>query len=143
MKTEARQARVYLDTSAYLSILLKDPMSRPLRARLRGKIICVSSLLVIEAERNLVRLFRQGDLTEAEWNRAQNQFRDDIESFIIRDWTFDLCLTGQFPAIRTPRSGDLAHLRTALWFAGQGGLDAFLTLDIRQEAAAREMGLPI
>lgn len=46
------------------------------------------------------------------------------------------------PAVATPRSLDLTHIRTALWFHAQQPIDRFLTIDQAQAAAARELGLP-
>jgi hypothetical protein len=45
--------------------------------------------------------------------------------------------------VSTPRSLDLAHLRTALWFHTAEPLDRFVTLDVSQEDAAKELGLPV
>jgi len=47
------------------------------------------------------------------------------------------------PAIATPRSLDLAHLRTALWFHRDARLARFMTMDRSQEEAAKEWGLPV
>jgi hypothetical protein len=47
------------------------------------------------------------------------------------------------PAVSTPRSLDLAHLRTALWFHQQERLMRFVSLDEWQTIAARELGLPV
>jgi hypothetical protein len=55
----------------------------------------------------------------------------------------DLCLSNVLPAIATPRSLDLAHLRTAMWFHAVERLDRFITLDASQAQNARELGLPI
>jgi hypothetical protein len=60
-----------------------------------------------------------------------------------RDLTLDLCAAPAMPALSTPRSLDLAHLQTARWFPGVAPLDRFVTLDADQEAAARELGLPV
>jgi hypothetical protein len=46
------------------------------------------------------------------------------------------------PAVATPRSLDLAHLRTALWFHATEPIDRFVTMDASQAEAARELGLP-
>jgi len=46
------------------------------------------------------------------------------------------------PAVITPRSLDMAHLRTALWFHAQVPLTKFVTLDTAQAQAGRELGLP-
>jgi hypothetical protein len=66
----------------------------------------------------------------------------DIDLFVLRDLTLDLCLSNILPAVITPRSLDLAHLRTALWFHGAEPIDRFLTMDAPQAEAARELGLP-
>jgi hypothetical protein len=47
------------------------------------------------------------------------------------------------PAVATPRSLDLAHLRTALWFHAVEPIDRFLTMDESQAEAAKELGLPV
>jgi hypothetical protein len=44
--------------------------------------------------------------------------------------------------VSTPRTLDLAHLRTALWFHAQEPLTRFVSLDAAQREAAKELGLP-
>lgn len=135
-------SRVYLDTSLYLGVLLGEASAKPILKSLAKKILCSSMLLLIEAERNLVRLSREGILSAQDYHKAADQLKDDREKFLLREVTADLCLTGRFPPVRLPRSGDLVHLRTALWFQANGGLDAFLTLDKTQKEAAADFGLP-
>jgi hypothetical protein len=67
---------------------------------------------------------------------------EDIEQFNLRDLTLDLCDALPIPAVITPRSLDLAHLRTAAWFHAEAPLTRFVTLDTAQAQAARELGLP-
>ncbi len=67
----------------------------------------------------------------------------DSEELALRDLTLDMCTSSAMPAVATPRSLDLAHLRTALWFHADAPLDRFLTLDTAQGHAARELGLPV
>jgi hypothetical protein len=43
----------------------------------------------------------------------------------------------------TPRSPDLVHLRTALWFDEQSKLSRFVSLDEEQNLSAAEPGLPV
>lgn len=100
-------------------------------------------MLLIESERNIVRLSRQGLLDDIEYDRACEHLIRDKELFLLRDVTPDLCLSGLFPAVRTPRSIDLIHLRTALWFVEHGGLAKFITTDAVQLRAAEEIGLPV
>ena len=72
-----------------------------------------------------------------------NQLKIDLESFLLRDLTIDLCLTGFYPPVRTPRTSDLIHLRTAQWFQQNGGLELFVTLDKDQRHAAIDVGLSV
>ena len=60
----------------------------------------------------------------------------------VVDLTLDLCAGVEMPAVSTPRSLDLAHLRAARWFHEDEKLRRFVTLDETQEIAARELGLP-
>lgn len=135
--------RVYLDTSAYLAILLGEKQADTVSKFIAGSLPCSSSMLLIEAERNLVHLVRLEKLSAPEFEAAYAQLSADCDAFILRDLTPDLCLTRHFPLIRTPKSADMVHLRTAQWFLANGGLEAFITLDEQQSLAARELGLPV
>jgi hypothetical protein len=46
--------------------------------------------------------------------RCPSRSAEDQQLFVVRDLTLDLCESDLLPAIATPRSLDLAHLRTAL-----------------------------
>ena len=91
----------------------------------------------------LTRLAREGALSADQFQTCLDRVAEDVEAFILRDLTLDLCVAPTMPALATPRSLDLAHLRTALWFHAQAPLTRFVTLDTRQEQAARELGLPV
>ena len=134
--------RVYLDTSAYLTVLLGQRDAVPLLDRVAGAALLSSSLLVLEAWRTIVHAARQGVLEEAEARAALTRVEEDVDRLVLRDLTLDLCLAPDLPPVLTPRSLDLVHLRTALWFHRQEPLDAFVTTDARQRDAARELGLP-
>jgi hypothetical protein len=67
----------------------------------------------------------------------------DRSLFLLRDLTLDLCESAILPAVATPRSLDLAHLRTALWFHTAEPIQRFVTLDESQQEAAKELGLPV
>ena len=68
---------------------------------------------------------------------------DDTAAFVLRDLTLDLCDSNIMPAVTTPRSLGLAHLRTALWFDAAERIDRFVTMDDSQAQAARDLGLPV
>ncbi len=134
--------RLYFDTSVYLSVLLAEEGSGRLSADSEGAEVLSSVLLILEARRNLIRLAREGTLSPAHYATCIERVERDADIFVLRDLTLDLCQSSVLPAIVTPRSLDLAHLRTALWFHRTAPIDRFVTLDVSQAHAARELGLP-
>lgn len=135
--------RLYLDTSAYLSILLGEEGWERLSEDTAGAELLSSVLLVLEAKRNLVRLAREGALAAEQYKTCMDRMDDDTQRMTLRDLTLDLCASNLVPAIATPRSLDLAHLRTALWFHTAEPIMRFVTMDVSQRQAARELGLPV
>jgi hypothetical protein len=102
-----------------------------------------SVLLVVEANRNLIRLSREGALDAHEFHACLARVEQDVALFALRDVNLALCAGTSMPVVVTPRSLDLVHLRTALRFHAERPLSRFVTLDATQESAARELGLPI
>lgn len=135
--------RVYLDTSAYLAVLFGEKEGISLQKFLEDKVLCSSILLIIESERNMVRLSRQKILNPDQYEKCLCQLKKDIDLFLIKEVSLDLCLSGLFPPIQTPRSNDLIHLRTARWFQNNGGLEKFVTLDQNQKRSAIDFGLAV
>jgi len=135
--------RYYVDTSAYLCLLLGEAGWQRLAGELDGGHLLSSALLALEAERTLVHLSRAGQLTPADLQNAIDRFARDLDHFALRDLTLDLCRWRVMPIVSTPRSLDLAHLRTALWFHQRQPLTRFVSLDMPQNQAARELGLPV
>jgi hypothetical protein len=135
--------RLYIDTSAYLCILLGEHGAEPLSEESAGAELLSSVLLVLEARRNLVRLARDGSLKPAAYKACMERLDEDLEQFVLRDLTLDLCVSNVLPPVTIPRSLDLAHLRTALWFHTAEPIARFVTMDDAQAQAARELGLPV
>lgn len=135
--------RLYMDTSAYLCILLGEAGHEKLLRETKGAALLSSVVLMLEAGRNLVRLSREGILTIADFQKCISTLKNDLQQFLLRDLTLDLCGSMTMPVVSTPRSLDLAHLRTALWFHQQEKLARFVTLDESQAASASELGLPV
>jgi predicted nucleic acid-binding protein len=134
---------LYLDTSAYLCVLLAEEGSERLSKETETAELLSSVLLVLEARRNLIRLAREGSLNAEQYKVSLDRLDRDTELFVLRDLTLDLCLSNILPAVITPRSLDLAHLRTALWFHAAEKIDRFVTMDSAQEHAAKELGLRV
>lgn len=134
---------IYLDTSAYLEELFYQSGASAVRSAISGAKVFSSVLLLIEAERNIIRLSRIGLLSPENSEIAMDRLFSDRDHFTLRPLTRDLCLTWSFPPVSTPRANDLVHLRTARWFYQRGEIDSFVTLDEPQRAAAKELGLPV
>lgn len=133
---------MYLDTSTYLSLLLDEEAAVDILGVIASADVLSSVLLILEARRNLVRLARERAITAQHYDAATERVAADRERFVLRDLTIDLCDAHPLPAVTTPRSLDLVHLRTALWFHRSDPIDRFMTLDAAQQTAARELGLP-
>jgi hypothetical protein len=140
---QSRTRRLYFDTSAYLCVLLAQEGAEEISQETAGAQLLSSVLLVLETNRNLVRLAREGRLESDQYKSAVGRLEQDISLFLFRDLTLDLCQSRAMPAISTPRSLDLAHIRTALWFHATEKIDRFITMDASQEEAAKELGLPV
>ena len=138
-----RHRRLYLDTSAYLCILLAEEESESLSKETDGAELLSSVILILEARRNLIRLAREGALKPEQYKTCIERMDQDASFFVLRDLTLDLCQSNLMPAVTTPRSLDLVHLRSALWFHAGERIDRFVTMDGPQEQAARELGLPV
>jgi hypothetical protein len=82
-------------------------------------------------------------LAGKQYKTAIDRLDQDVVRFSLRDVTLELCQSIMMPAVATPRTLDLAHLRTALWFHAAQKIDRFVTMDAAQEQAARELGLPV
>ncbi len=143
MPPGAQPRRVYLDTSAYLCMLLREDGADRLATETRGSELLSSVLLVLEARRNLIRLAREAVLSPKQYRACMEHLEIDTDALVLRDLTLELCASNLMPAIQTPRSLDLVHLRTALWFHAVQPLDRFVTMDDLQREAARELGLPV
>jgi hypothetical protein len=138
-----RPSRLYLDTSAYLCILLGEEGAGLLSRETEGAELLSSVLLVLEAKRNLVRLAREGSITETQFQECLVRVDEDVELFGLHELTLEICQSNLMPVLTTPRSLDLAHLRTALSFHQTRPIDRFMTTDGAQKQAARELGLPV
>jgi len=124
-------------------MLLGESGHELLLRELSGAELLSSVVLALEAGKNLVRLSREGILTTADFQRCISSLNSDMQQFLLRNPTLELCSSMTMPAVSTPRSLDLAHLRTALWFHQQAKLARFVALDESQGMAARWLGPPV
>jgi len=133
----------FIDTSAYLSWALGQPTTLKLDKIIAQATLAASTILFAEAERAFLHLARSNLLTHEQALSLREGLIEHARHFIVREPSLELCLNNRFPAMTTPKSADLIHLRTALWFLDNGGLNAFITTDKQQAIAAAEFGLPL
>jgi hypothetical protein len=124
-------------------MLLAQKGSEQLSDETANATLLSSVLLVVEARRSLVRLARERVISAALFDTLIDRVEHDAGLLMLRDVTLDLCHVSPLPTVVTPRSLDLIHLRTALWFHGEENIDRFVTTDLAQQGAARELGLPV
>lgn len=138
-----KAAKIYVDTSAYLCLVLNEAGASRIEKTLDKAGLYASSVLFLEAARNFLRLARQRLIDATEYSALVTRLTEDAQAFTIRDFTLDLALDPSYPAVAMPKSLDLAHLKTALWFQKSNPNLVFLSLDEKQKLAAKELGLTI
>jgi len=124
-------------------MILREQGSDTLIEETTGSELLSSVLLILEAKRNIVRLTREGVLEPDQYKKCLARIEADADFFLLSDLTLDICRSNTMPAVLTPRSLDLVHLRTALAFNSVERIDRFVTNDESQREAAKELGLPI
>src|SRR5690349_12370998 len=140
----AVRRRLYVDSSAYLAVLLGEEHSSDASGELAsGADLVSSTLLVLEVRRALVHRSRSKKLTADAFQRASERLLEDLRHFRLKALSVELCQAARHSGESTHRSLDLAHTSTALWFHAQEPLARFLSLDRDQIQPARELGLPV
>ena len=86
---------------------------------------------------------REGKLSSKQFEDIFHQIEFDVENFVIKEGTMDLCVNPIFPAASLPKSMDLLHIRTALWFQNEGRDLEFASCDQKQKQAAAELKIPL
>lgn len=134
----------FFDTSAYLSLLLKDgPGWSMIYKSTKNEAYYCSSLLFTETQRTLVRLTRDQKIAPEQSALLFETLKKDVALFCYKEPTIDIVLDSVFPAILLPKTLDLLHLRTALWFKEKLANLIFVSLDYHQIQSARELNLDI
>ena len=123
---------VYLDSSAIVKLVVPEPESAALRRRLAKEPDWVSSAL---AHVEVLRAMRRREATVRELDEAQ-ELLARIALAPVDDSILGVAARIEPSALR---SLDAIHVATALSLFG---LDAFVTYDVRQLAAAIVAGLP-
>jgi predicted nucleic acid-binding protein len=141
--TPDKRKKIYLDTSAFLCFLLNETGHEKIDRVIKNSLLYSSSFMILETERTLVHLCREKKIKTQDYDAIYPAAQVCIKSMAFYELTVDLCSNQDFPAIKTPRSADLVHLRTAKWLIENAGVDGFLSVDRHQLESAREMKIPI
>lgn len=123
---------VYLDASAAVKLVVSEPESKVVRRFVGDRMARVSSrVLAVELLRAVQRA------NPASMGQARSLL--DVMEFV----ELDAAVAARAAALEPPglRSLDAIHLASALELGDE--LDAFVTYDARQAAAAKELGLRV
>jgi predicted nucleic acid-binding protein len=122
---------LYVDSSAFVKLLVDEPESEALEAYMRGSDLLTSVLTLIEVHRSVRRSDSQRDISVGD-------VFDGVQIRALDDEVVDQASALQPLALRTL---DAIHLATALDLRSE--LDAFITYDVRLAEAARTQRLPV
>ncbi len=136
---------VYIDTSCLLKLLFPEPESAAVAQRIAGEAtVVVSSLTRVEAEQQIASRRAGGKLTAARERKVRGALADlltmaPFQSERLSGVVWDVALA-QVLRVKEPcRTLDRLHLA-----AMEGlGLKRLLTHDVRQAAAAAELGIEL
>lgn len=129
---------LYADSSALLKRYIDEPDSETAEALLRSDpSLLTARHTIVEVRRNLARL-----LGESDAGAARTAFAEDMKVFSIIELDEVTCETAAGIAeISGVRTLDALHLAAAQRVGG--GAISFLTFDVRQAQAARNLGLTV
>ena len=111
--------------------------------KLQRYTLATSSILFLESHRNLLRLMQSETISEDMYFDLLECIDQDYRNFIVKNVDADVVLSKAYPVAMLPKSLDLIHLRTCLWFGRTFPDCSFLTFDKKQARAAKQMGLKL
>jgi uncharacterized protein len=129
---------LYVDSSALLKRYIEEPDSDAAEKLIRSDpSLLTARHTIVEIRRNLARL-----LSESDAGAARTAFAEDIRAFSIIELDEITCETAAGIAEMTGvRALDALHLAAAQRIGGPA--IPFLTFDVRQAQAARNLGLTV
>jgi predicted nucleic acid-binding protein len=134
---------VYLDTSAFLKLSIKEKGSERVRKIAKENHILSSSMLSVESFSALARRRQAGDIGEAAFDHVLKRLKDGIAAVETIRVTEDvLDLAGEITLRTMARTMDAVHIASARLFQeGTGITTMFITADKKQHYAALGEGL--
>lgn len=132
MSADARTGAVYLDSSAIVKLVVREPETEALLAFLQPRPVRVTSAL---ARVEVVRAVRRHGRSAVARSTAM---LDSLSQLVLDDALLDSAAAIDADQLR---SLDAIHLASAQQFEGE--LDALVTYDERMLTAGRALGLPV
>lgn len=137
---------LYLDTSAWVKLYVREAGSKELRAYVnKAEAMAVSVVAYPEARATFARLKAQGISTEAKHQQRLAQLNLDWENMLRIDLVPAVVRTaGDLAEIYGLRGFDAIHLASALWLKEKTSTPLyFAVFDLRLRAAAERAGLAV
>ncbi len=137
---------LYLDTSAWVKLYVREPGSKELRAyTAKAETMAVSAVAYPEARAAFARLKVQGISTEAKHRQRLAQLNLDWENLLRIELVPAVVRTaGDLAEVHGLRGFDSIHLASALWLKDKTGTPLyFAVFDQRLRAAAARAGLVV
>ena len=134
---------IYIDTSAYLKIFLKEKGSAKVRELVKGNSLLASAILTSECLSAFSRRRQGKEIDDKTFDRLVNRVKKDLPYIEIVRLTDDvLRRTEEILLHSTVRTLDAVHIASALLFQKSTGIDmTFVTSDKRQAEFTNDKGL--
>ncbi len=134
---------VYLDTSTYLKLYVKEKGSEKARSLVRKSSILSSAILPAESFSALSRKRYRGEIDDTLFNKLVNRIRGDLSYIEIVKLSDEVLTKAEKVVLYSPaRTLDAVHIASALIFEEESGIKLkFVTSDKKQEETANHHGL--
>jgi len=134
---------VYLDTSVFLKLYIKEKGSERVRKIAKESHILSSSMLMVESFSALARRRQTSDIEETAFDHVLKRLKDGILAVETVRMTEDvLDLAGKITLRSMARTMDAVHIASARLFQDGAGIKTtFITADKKQHNAALSEGL--
>ncbi len=134
---------IYIDTSAYLKIFLKEKGSDKVRKLVKENSLLASAILTSECFSAFSRRRQGKEINDKTFDRLVNRVKKDLPYIEIVRLTDDvLRRTEEILLQSTVRTLDAVHIASALLFQESTGIDlTFLTSDKKQAEFTHDKGL--
>ena len=137
---------LYLDTSAWVKLYVREPGSKELRAyAAKAETMATSAVAYPEARAAFARLKAQGSSTEAKHHQRLAQLNLDWENLLRIELAPAVVRTaGDLAEVHGLRGFDSIHLASALWLKEKTSTPLnFAVFDQRLRVAAERAGLAV